>query len=109
MRGGEKDSDATATYWNAKIQWDGLTIAEVRLRKTSEGLDIPNQYLISRFTRVKEMDTLAKLQSAYTQYAQDQTGPLAEYIEALNITINPEDVVDILRINLDEIGEGSNP
>ena len=109
LRGGEKDADATATYWNAKVQWDGLSIAEVRLRKTNEGLDIPDYYLISRFTRVKEMDTIAKLQSAYTQYTQDKTGPLAEYIEALNITINPEDVVDILRINLDEIGEGSNP
>lgn len=109
LRGGEKDADATATYWNAKVQWDGLSIAEVRLRKTNEGLDIPLQYWISRFTRIKEMDTIGKLQSAYTQYTQDKTGPLAEYIEALDITINPEDVVDILRINLDEIGEGSNP
>jgi hypothetical protein len=109
LRGGEKDADATATYWNAKVQWDGLSIAEVRLRKTNEGLDIPAYYLISRFTRVKEMDTIAKLQLAYTQYTQDKTGPLAEYIEALDITINPEDVVDILRINLDEIGEGNNP
>lgn len=109
MREGEKDADATATYWNAKVQWDGLTIAEVRTRRTSEGLDIPEQYTLSRFTRIKEMDTSEKLKAAYGRYLQDGTGPLADYIEALEITINPEDVVDILRVNLDEIGEGSNP
>jgi hypothetical protein len=106
LRDGERDADATATYWNAKVQWDGLTITEVRTGRTSEGLELPDQYKLSRFTRIKEMDTADKLRAAYGQYLQDRTGPLADYMDALNLSINPEDVVDILRVNLDEIGEG---
>jgi len=110
MRDGVIDNDATSTYWNAKVQWDGLSIAEVRTGRTDEGLQIDPKYLLSRVTKIKELDTPSKLRAAYGQYVQSQSGPFAEYLDALPFDISPVDAVDLLRYNLEtNLGETENP
>jgi len=105
MRDGEVDADATATYWNAKVKWDGLSIAEIRTGKTDEGLTIIPRYMLSRHTRIKELGTEAKLLEAVRQYERDKTGAMAELMEALPYVYNARDIADFLRVNLKDIGE----
>jgi hypothetical protein len=104
MRGGVVDQDATATYWNAKVKWSGLTAAEVKSGRTAEGVTIPEAYWISRHTRIKGLDTQASLRDALAKFEAGQGGPLAEYMDALPKHYEARDVVDLLRTNLDEIG-----
>lgn len=104
MRGDEPDQDATATYWNAKVQWAGLTIAEVKAARTEEGVQIPETYLLSSYTRIKGLDSQAALREALTKFEAGQGGILAEYMDALPNHYEARDVVDILRSNLDRIG-----
>jgi hypothetical protein len=105
MRDGAVDVDATATYWNAKVQWDGLSIAEIRTGRTAEGLTINPRYMMSRFTRIKELSTEAQLLAATRQFEQDGTGVMADLIDALPVSYTARDIADLLRMNLKEIGE----
>lgn len=104
MRGGSIDQTATSTYWNAKVKWSGLSVAEVRTGRTDEGLEIPQQFLVSRFTRIKGLDSEAALRSAAQEYESSGSGPLADYMDALPYTLEPRQLVDLLRKNLKEIG-----
>ena len=104
MRGDAPDQDATATYWNAKVQWAGLTVAEVKAARTEEGVQIPETYLLSPYTRIKGLDSQAALREALTKFEAGQGGILAEYMDALPNHYEARDVVDILRSNLDRIG-----
>ena len=104
MRGDAPDLEATATYWNAKVQWAGLTVAEVKAARTEEGVQIPKTYLISPYTRIKGLDSPAALREALTKFEAGQGGILADYMDALPRHYQARDVVDILRSNLDRIG-----
>ena len=104
MRGDAPDQDATATYWNAKVQWAGLTVAEIKAARTEEGVQIPETYLLSPYTRIKGLDSQAALREALTKFEAGQGGILAEYMDAIPNHYEARDVVDILRSNLDRIG-----
>jgi len=104
MRGDAPDQDATATYWNAKVQWAGLTVAEVKAARTEEGVQIPETYLLSSYTRIKGLDSQAALREALTKFEAGQGGILAEYMDALPNHYEAREVVDIRRSNLDRSG-----
>jgi hypothetical protein len=104
LRGGEVDPDATATYWNAKVMWQGLKYGEVKFGRTDEGLQIPTQYLLSPYTRIQGLDTEAALRAALVQFEADGTGPLAEYRSVLPNEYAARDIVDLLRANLRRTG-----
>ena len=104
MRDGAVDGVATATYWNAKVQWEGLSIAEITAGRTDEGLDLPESYAQSRYTRIKGLDSEALLRSALEQFEKDGTGTLADYKAAVRFDMEARDLVSFLRYNLEKIG-----
>lgn len=104
LRDGQEDVDATATYWNAKVMWSGLSYGEVKFQRTDEGLQIPPQYLLSPMTRIKGLDSEQALRDALMQFETDGTGPLADYRSVLPAEYNARDIVDFLRNNLRNTG-----
>lgn len=104
LRDGQEDVEATATYWNAKVMWSGLSLSEVKGQRTEEGLQIPTQYLLSPMTRIKGLDSEQSLRNALVQFETDGTGPLADYRSMLPSEYNARDIVDFLRNNLKNTG-----
>jgi hypothetical protein len=104
LRDGKEDPEATATYWNAKVMWSGLSLAEIKGQRTDEGLQIPTQYLLSPMTRIKGLDSDQALREALVKFEADGTGPLADYRSYLPSEYNARDIVDFLRNNLKNTG-----